>query len=240
MAVYVAVTGLGSAVLNTGVKALVDRVRPMVEAPVATAPGASFPSGHAMGSTITYGVLLLVFLPVLPPRFRRPAVVAVVALVAAVGVTRVALGVHYPSDVLGGWLLGVLWLAVTASAFGRWRQEEGLRPRPVLQGLSPQDRQALVPAPAHDTPLPAGWRSIAELLVAGVIVWGALVGIGLLVTGGSGPVQRVDVAVVEWFAGVRTEALTSVVVAVGHLGSTVGIVVALLVAVPLALGVTRR
>lgn len=240
LAVYVAVTGLGSAVLNTGTKALVDRTRPLVDVPVASAPGASFPSGHAMGSTITYGVLLLVFLPVLPSRFRKPAVVAVVALVAAVGFTRVALAVHYPSDVLGGWLLGTLWLVVTAAAFRRWRVEEGLHRRPAMEGLAPEDRPALVPVPAHDAPLPAGWRSVAELLVAGVITWGTLVGVGLLITEGLAPVRRFDVTVVEWFAGIRTEALTPVATAVGRLGGTAGIVIVLIVAVPLAVGITRR
>ena len=240
LAVYVAVTGLGSAVLNTGVKALVDRARPLVDMPVLAAPGASFPSGHAMGSTITFGVLLLVFLPVLPPRLRRPATAAVVALVAAIGVTRVALGVHFPSDVLGGWLLGVLWLAVTAAAFRRWCQEDGLRRRPAVEGLAPEERPVLVPAPVHDAPLPAGWRGLAELLAAAVMVWGALVGVGLLITNVLGAVRRFDVAAVEWFAGVRTETLTPVITAVGQLGSTLGIVTVLVAVVPLALGYTRR
>lgn len=240
LAVYVAVTGLGTAVLNTGVKALVDRARPLVDVPVLVAPGASFPSGHAMGSTITYGVLLLVFLPVLPPRSRWPAIAAVVTLVAAIGITRVALGVHYPSDVVGGWLLGVLWLAVTAVAFRRWRQEEGLRHPPLVEGLAPEVRPSLVPAPAHDAPSPAGWRGLAELLAAGVMVWGALVGIGLLITEVLAPVRRLDAAVVEWFAGVRTGDLTLVATAVGRLGSTLWIVIVLVAAVPLAPALTRR
>lgn len=240
LAVYVAVTGLGSAVLNTGVKALVNRARPLVDLPVLVAPGASFPSGHALGSTITYGVLLLVFVPVLPYRFHRPTIVAAVTLVAAIGLTRVALGVHYPSDVLGGWLLGVLWLAVTATAFRRWRQEEGQRRLPIAEGVAPADRSALIPAPCHDAPLPAGWRGLAELLTAAVMLCGAFVGIGLLITDVLAPVRRFDVAVVEWFAGVRAVALTPVVVAVSHLGSTLWIVIVMVVAVPLALGLTRR
>lgn len=240
LAVYLTVTGLGSAVLNTGVKALVERARPVVEMPVVVAPGASFPSGHAMSATITYGALLLVFLPAIPPRFRRLAIAAVVALVAAVGVTRVALGVHFPSDVLGGWLLGGLWLGVTATAFRRWRQEEGLPRRPAVEGLAPENRPVLAPAPAHDAPLPAGWRGLAVLLTAAVMVWGLLVGVGLLITEVLAPVRRFDIAVVEWFASIRADSLTSVVVPVGHLGSTLGIVTVLVVAVPLALGLTRR
>ncbi|MDY6998911.1 MAG: phosphatase PAP2 family protein [Actinomycetota bacterium] len=108
LAVYVASTGLGSAALVTGVKTLVDRARPELDEPVAVAPGLSFPSGHSLGSTVTYGVLLLVFVPIAPVRWHRPIVAATSALVALIGVTRIALGVHFPSDVLGGWLLGVL------------------------------------------------------------------------------------------------------------------------------------
>lgn len=122
LAVYVAVTGLGAGALSVGTKAAVGRARPLVDVPVSTAPGASFPSGHALGSTVAYGLLLLVVLPRLPARWRPVAVVAAVGLVVAVGVTRVALGVHYPTDVAGGWLLGILWLGVTASAFRSWRR----------------------------------------------------------------------------------------------------------------------
>ncbi len=109
-----------------------------------------------------------------------------------------------------------------------------------MEGLAPEDRPDLVPAPSHDAPLPAGWLGLAELLAAGVMVWGALVGIGLLVTEVLAPVRRFDVAVVEWFAAIRTETLTPVATAVGHLGSTLGIVVVLVAAIPLALGLTRR
>nr|WP_269812975.1 phosphatase PAP2 family protein [Ornithinimicrobium sediminis] len=245
LAAYVAVTGLGAAVLNTGVKALVDRARPVVDTPLLETPAAGFPSGHAMGSTITYGVLLLVFLPVVPVRLRRSVTAGAVVLVAAIGLTRIALGVHYPSDVFAGWLLGMLWLTVTAVAFRSWRQEEGLgerpaRERPAREGLAPEDRAALEPAPAHEAPLPAGWVAVAVLVTAGVMIWGAFVGLGLLMTDVLAPVRQVDMAVIEWFAQVRTQTLTPVVVAVSHLGSTIGIVLALLVAVPLALGLTRR
>lgn len=240
LAVYVAVTGLGASVLNTGVKALVDRTRPMVDAPVASAPGASFPSGHAMGSTITDGVLLLVFLPAVPPRFRKPAVAGVVAAVAAVGVTRVAPAVHFPSDVLGGWLLGVLWLAVTAAAFRRWREEEGVRAKPVMEGLEPEDRLALVLAPTHESPVPAGWRGLAELLVAGVCIWGILLGLGLLITAGPGPIGRFDVAVSGWLNSIRAEDLTSIATVFNHLGSTDPILAVLIIASLLALAFTKR
>ena len=240
LATYAAVTGLGAAVLSNGVKALVGRLRPVVDVAIASAPGASFPSGHALGSTVTYGLLLLVFLPVVPTRFRQAAIASVVALVGVIGLTRIALGVHYPSDVVAGWLLGMLWLAVTASAFRRWRREEGLERTPLSGGLAPEDRPALVPAPAHDDALPQGWRSASELLAAAVVLWGALIGLGVLVTDVLGLVQQLDAAVVSWFAGIRTQTLTTAATLAGHLGGTLGIIAVLLVAVPVALAVTRR
>lgn len=240
LAVYVAATGLGAAVLAPGIKAIIGRARPVVDIAITSAPGPSFPSGHALGSTVTYGVLLLVFLPAAPARWRRPLVLSAVALVAVVGVTRVALGVHHPSDVVAGWLLGLLWLDVTASAFRRWRATEGLRRRPLSEGLAPEDRPALVPAPAHDAVLPDGWHSVSRLLVGGVLLWGALAGVGLVLTEVLPAVGRAEVTLVEFLVSIRTPALNGVAVAVGHLGGTVGIVIAVAVAAALALAATRR
>ncbi len=240
LAAYAAVTGIGLAVLTPGIKALVERARPVVDVPIASAPGTSFPSGHALGSTIAYGALLLVFLPAVPSRFRKGVVASVVAVVAIVGLTRVALGVHHPSDVLAGWLLGVLWLAVTTSAFRRWREEEGLERVGLAQGLAPEDRPDLLPVPAESATLPEGSRSVSQLLVGWVLLWGALVGFGVLITDALGAVRRFDAAVVEWFMSVRTTWRTTIAIAGGHFGSTLGIASGLVASAALALAVTRR
>lgn len=240
LAVYAGVTGAGAWVLSSGTKVLVDRARPLVDLPVASASDASFPSGHALGSTVTYGVLLLVFLPAVPPRWRRAVVVAVAALVLVVGVTRIALGVHYPSDVLAGWALGVVWLGVTTTAFRRWREEEGLGRRDVSAGLAPEDGRELEPAPVHDAAFPDGWHTWAQLITAAVLIWGMLTGIGLLITDVFSAVEQFDVAVVEWFASIRTDQLTAIAVAVGRLGGTRGIMLVLVTAMTLALAVTGR
>jgi undecaprenyl-diphosphatase len=118
-AAYLAATGLGSVVLERTLKLLVGRLRPVVADPVATASGNSFPSGHALGSAAGYGALLVVVLPLVPRRFRPLLIGATAALVAAVGFTRVALGVHYVSDVVGAWLLAAAWLGLTGYAFRR-------------------------------------------------------------------------------------------------------------------------
>lgn len=123
-ATFVVVTAAVGGLLNWTVKLSVGRARPSFLEPVATAAGRSFPSGHAMSSTVVYGALALVALPLVRGRGRRAATVGGAALlVAAVGFSRLALGVHYLSDVAGGHVLGLAWLAASAAAFATWRAE---------------------------------------------------------------------------------------------------------------------
>lgn len=122
--IFLVVTSLGGGVVGTLVKAAVDRPRPEVDHPVASAMGKSFPSGHAMYSTVTYGAVLVAVWPLLPVRARRAAVVATGVLVVAVGTSRLFLGVHFVTDVVGGHVLGLAWLAGAVAAFGVWREEE--------------------------------------------------------------------------------------------------------------------
>jgi membrane-associated phospholipid phosphatase len=104
-ATFVAVTVVGAATLESLTKAIVGRARPVFPDPVAHAAGASFPSGHAMTSLTVFGLVVI-----LARKRRREAVGVGLVAVAAVGFSRMALGVHYLSDVLGGWLLGTAWL----------------------------------------------------------------------------------------------------------------------------------
>ena len=238
LAAYVTVTGLGAGALIVGIKELVARTRPNVEMVVATATEASFPSGHALGSTVTYGVLLLVFLPTAPVTWRRRIAGTVVTLVVLIGLTRIGLGVHYPSDVVGGWSLGLAWLGITAAAFAPARAEAGGLTLIRRDGLAEERRE---PAPVHDTVLPNGAVSAARLFAAAVIVTAALGGVGLLITEVfGGLVEPVDVAIVDGFHTIRSDGLTTLAMAVGHLGGLAGIVIVLVVAVPVALAVTRR
>lgn len=107
LAVVVAIAG--GYVLFHVIKPIVDRPRPPHQ--VVRASGQSFPSGHATSSMVTYGMLA-----VLAWRWwSRRVAVAVTALavlvVVVVAFSRVVLSVHYPSDVITGWLLGGCWLA---------------------------------------------------------------------------------------------------------------------------------
>ncbi|MFD7394247.1 phosphatase PAP2 family protein [Streptomyces virginiae] len=118
-ALLVALVTLAASALQQGLKLLVGRDRPVWSDPVDSAQYAAYPSGHAMTATVVCG-LLLWLLP-RPPPGRAPGVrrvaawtVAVVS-VLGVGFTRVYLGVHWPSDVLAGWLLGVALVALATS-----------------------------------------------------------------------------------------------------------------------------
>lgn len=138
LALFLAASGVGGGIVDTVLKLAVDRPRPELTDPVATAFGKSFPSGHAMMSLVVYGGLLVVFLPVVHRRWRVPAAIAVGALVLAIGLSRLALGVHFVSDVLGGWVMGLAWLSLSVAAFSIWRQERGRLPVEPLEGLEPE------------------------------------------------------------------------------------------------------
>lgn len=122
-AVFLLATTASGAILGTVVKLVVDRPRPVVDHPVSSALGDSFPSGHAMHSTIVYGALLLALLPLVDPRLRRRLTALAILAVVAIGSSRLLLGVHFLTDVVGGHLLGAAWLAAGAAAFETWRDE---------------------------------------------------------------------------------------------------------------------
>ena len=144
LAIFLVVTALGGGLLDTVVKEVVDRPRPSLVDPVATAHGKSFPSGHAMSSTFVYGALVLVFLPVIGRRYRPVVIGGAAILVLAIGFSRLALGVHYITDVVGGFVLGVAWLAASTAAFSIWRVEMGRPPVEVGEGLEPEAAEDLV------------------------------------------------------------------------------------------------
>jgi undecaprenyl-diphosphatase len=142
--VYLVTTTVGGALLSTVIKVLVNRPRPEVDHPIVTAFGKSFPSGHALSSTVVLGTVLLVFLPVLGRPHRRVAVVATAALVLAIGASRLLLGVHFLSDVLAGHVLGVAWLTGSTAMFEIWRVERGRRPTaPLVEGVEPEEARAI-------------------------------------------------------------------------------------------------
>lgn len=113
-AVVVAAARVGELVCESAVKALVARPRPAVVNPVAHASGYSFPSGHAGGSAAVYGALALLGVAAVARSARLMLVTSAALLVGAVAVSRVLLGVHYPSDVAAGVALGLAWVSAAA------------------------------------------------------------------------------------------------------------------------------
>ncbi|MFD7993335.1 phosphatase PAP2 family protein [Streptomyces mexicanus] len=122
--------------LQHGLKAAVDRPRPVWPDPVDSARQAAFPSGHAMTATVVCGLLLwLLHRHGVGRALWSTALVLAAVCVLGVGVTRVWLGVHWPSDVVGGWLLGGTVVAVAAAVHQRWSAPER---GPVRESWSPQ------------------------------------------------------------------------------------------------------
>jgi undecaprenyl-diphosphatase len=108
--VLTAIVLIGRA-LSEAQKYWIARVRPDLEPHLVVVKTSSFPSGHATSSMIFY--LTLAFALTSGRRWRWPAVAGAVLLSLLIGISRVMLGVHWPSDVVGGWAFGMLWVLLT-------------------------------------------------------------------------------------------------------------------------------
>ncbi|MFI6033418.1 phosphatase PAP2 family protein [Streptomyces sp. NPDC051315] len=121
-AVWLVTASAVGTVLQQGLKAVVGRERPVWPDPVDSAHYAAYPSGHALTATVVLGLLLwLLYRHRVGPAVWRTAVAVAVVSVVGVGLTRVWLGVHWPTDVLGGWLMGTMVVALAIAAHLRWR-----------------------------------------------------------------------------------------------------------------------
>lgn len=118
--IFLFVTGSGGLLLLFAFKNIFERARPPYPL-LYQETGFSFPSGHATFSFIFYGALAyLLWLTDLPKFFKILMMGFLVLLSIAIGISRIYLRVHFPSDVLAGFCLGYSWLLLIIYAFRRW------------------------------------------------------------------------------------------------------------------------
>ncbi|WP_151477965.1 phosphatase PAP2 family protein [Streptomyces albicerus] len=128
LALWLTATCALGTLFQQGLKAAIDRDRPVWPDPVDSAHYSAFPSGHAMTAVVVCGLLLwLLHLYGAGRVLWRIAVALAVVSVVGVGLTRVWLGVHWTSDVLGGWLLGALAVALAVASYQRFHGSTELR-----------------------------------------------------------------------------------------------------------------
>jgi membrane-associated phospholipid phosphatase len=117
----------GGGLLDAGMKLVFQRERPAFRDPGILETTTSFPSGHSMGSIIGYGLLAYLLALSLPRGWvRRGTVMALISLALLIGCSRIYLGAHYFSDVLGGFLVGAAWLAACISGIETVRRRKNV------------------------------------------------------------------------------------------------------------------
>lgn len=125
--VLLAVSMVGEVAIFSATAAVVGRHRPTVKHLDGSPPTSSFPSGHTAASTTLYGLLVIVvFTYSTRLLWRTLAVAAATVIVVSIGISRLYRGMHYPSDVAGGIVLGLLWITVTTLVIlrGHTRRED--------------------------------------------------------------------------------------------------------------------
>jgi membrane-associated phospholipid phosphatase len=147
LAVWLLVTmGIGG-LLGLVLKLIVERARPVIDEPLAIAQGYSFPSGHALNSVLFWAAMLVLAYTFLTRPWRVLCWLSALAFVIVTAFDRIALGVHYVSDVVAGWTVGLATVAATVAAFDAWQRAEHVR-EPHL--LEPPDEKPGTAHPVRD------------------------------------------------------------------------------------------
>ena len=133
-AAFLVLSAAGGSIINTAVKSAVQRPRPPWNGLWASEASSSYPSGHAQAGITVWVALAVVALVVLPGPGRWVVAVPLLVLGPVIGLSRTVLGVHWPTDVLGGWTLGGAWMSASAVVVilvaGRWSGRPGPPPWP--------------------------------------------------------------------------------------------------------------
>jgi undecaprenyl-diphosphatase len=112
-ALVVVVSAISGELLNAAMKDAFSRPRPTIVPHLRVVFSTSFPSGHAMESAIVYLTLAAILMRASDTRLTKFYILGIaVLLTTLVGISRVYLGVHYPTDVIGGWIVGFMWASI--------------------------------------------------------------------------------------------------------------------------------
>lgn len=120
----------GGGLLTTLLKRLYGRERPSINEEI-DAVGFSFPSGHSMGSLIFYGFIIFLIIRGTQKEWAKWTIsISLMVLVMLIGISRIYLGAHFPSDVAAGYIAGIIWLllCLTALEWVVWQSGSGIRP----------------------------------------------------------------------------------------------------------------
>jgi undecaprenyl-diphosphatase len=116
----------GSAILNSLLKLMFQRARPTIHR-IIEVSGYSFPSGHSMAAFSLYGGLAFLIWKHIPTVAGRVLMIIVSAMfILMIGMSRIYLGVHYPSDVVGGYFMSGCWLAICIWFYQRYLERVSL------------------------------------------------------------------------------------------------------------------
>ena len=114
----------GTAGLNVVLKHIIQRERPNINRLIPET-GYSFPSGHSMMSMAFYGILIfLIYKYVKNTALKWTLIIILTILLATIGITRIYLGVHYPSDIIGGFLVSLTYLFILTEIYNKVKIEE--------------------------------------------------------------------------------------------------------------------
>ncbi len=108
----------GSAIINIILKLIFQRDRPQLWERIVVENSASFPSGHAMASASLALCAIVIFWPT---RWRYPVLISGIIYMFVIAFTRLYLGVHYPTDIIAGWLMAIAWVLIVAGLARHWR-----------------------------------------------------------------------------------------------------------------------